>query len=149
MSVVFFTDRDLGTSFARVLADAGLNVEKHDDHFAPTTSDEEWPAAIGQRQWFAITKNYRIRYQPNELDAVMRAGVGLFVVIGKNVRQKDLAENFVTVIDQVQRFLKSHIPPFIAKIYRPGSGQRQKGSGPQRQVQLWLSYTDWLRRFNS
>ena len=59
-----------------------------------TLGDEEWLAEIGRRQWLAITKN-RIRYQPNERDMVMRAGVGLFVVIGKNVRQKDLAQNFV------------------------------------------------------
>ena len=149
MSVVFFTDRDLGPTFAQVLLDAGLNVERHEDHFGPTTPDEEWLPAIGQRQWIAITKNYRIRYQPNELDAVMRAGVGLFVVVGKNVRQKDLAENFVGVIEQVQKFLESPSPPFIAKVYRPGSGQRQKGSGPQKQVQLWLSYTDWLQRFTT
>lgn len=147
--MIFFTDRDLGPSFAHVLAEAGLNVEKHDDHFGPTTPDEEWLAEIGRRQWLAITKNYRIRYQPNERDAVMRAGVGLFVVIGKNVRQKDLAQNFVAAIGEIQRFLESHNPPFITKVYRPGSLQRQKRDIRQRQVQLWLSYNDWLDRFGS
>ena len=46
MSVVFFTDRDLGNRFPDILSSAGLRVERHRDHFKPAISDEEWLAAV-------------------------------------------------------------------------------------------------------
>jgi hypothetical protein len=39
VSVVYFTDRDLGLQFPKILEDAGLAVERHRDHFAPAASD--------------------------------------------------------------------------------------------------------------
>ena len=40
MSLVFFTDRDLGKKFPELLRAEGIQVEMHADHFAPTASDE-------------------------------------------------------------------------------------------------------------
>jgi hypothetical protein len=39
---VYFTDRDLGKQFPRILADAGIAVERHGDLFQPDGSDEQW-----------------------------------------------------------------------------------------------------------
>ncbi|MDE2271203.1 MAG: hypothetical protein KGJ94_04365 [Xanthomonadaceae bacterium] len=82
MSPVFFTDRDLGKKFPQILHDAGFTVERHADHFAADTPDEQWLEAIGHRRWIAITHDGRIRYKPNELAAVMHHRVPLLVVIG-------------------------------------------------------------------
>jgi hypothetical protein len=41
VSRIWFTDRDLGKQFPRILADAGLQVERHGDLFQPTGSDEQ------------------------------------------------------------------------------------------------------------
>jgi hypothetical protein len=49
VSVVYFTDRDLGLQFPRILEDAGLSVERHRDHFAPDATDEYWLAVVGTR----------------------------------------------------------------------------------------------------
>ena len=81
--MIFFTNRDLGKTFPQVLRDAGLSVEKHDDHFDQNTLDQVWLSEVGRRGWVAISRNLRIRYQPNERDAVMRSGARLFIVIGK------------------------------------------------------------------
>ena len=62
MSVVFFTDRDLGKDFPRILREADLTVERHDDHFRSDTPDEEWLTEVGRRGWIAITHDKRIRY---------------------------------------------------------------------------------------
>jgi hypothetical protein len=40
--LIFFTDRDLGRQFPALLRDAGVRLERHDDHFGPDTPDEEW-----------------------------------------------------------------------------------------------------------
>jgi hypothetical protein len=75
VSVVFFTDRDLGNRFPQILRDAGLAVERHADHFPHDASDETWLAEVGARDWVALTHNSRIRYTPNEKNAVMAHGV--------------------------------------------------------------------------
>lgn len=49
MTTVFFTDRDLGKQFPGILAAAGLEVEKHDDHFSADTRDEDWLRVVGER----------------------------------------------------------------------------------------------------
>jgi hypothetical protein len=38
LSVVYFTDRNLGKQFPEILRAAGLTVERHDDHFGPSNS---------------------------------------------------------------------------------------------------------------
>ncbi len=136
MSVVFFTDRDLGKRFPEILAAAGLAVERHDDLFAPTTTDEEWLQYVGERGRVAITHNARIRYMPNELEAVVRHRVALLVVVGK-VPLKELAANFVATITPISAFLASHQAPFIAKVYR--STQKELGISPggTGSISLW------------
>ena len=145
--MIFFTDRDLGNIFPRILRDAGLTVEKHDDHFDQNTLDEVWLSEVGRRGWVAISRNFRIRYQPNERDAVMRAGTRLFIVIGK-VPHQQLAENFVATVNKVDHFVKNTSAPFIARIYRPSAEQEARGSRKSGRVELWLSYDQWHKEFD-
>jgi hypothetical protein len=62
LSLVFFTDRDLGAAFPQILRTGGLTVERHRDHFEPDCPDEHWLAEIGRRDWVALTHDARIRY---------------------------------------------------------------------------------------
>lgn len=64
MSRVFFTDRDLGKQFPARLREAGLQVERHADHFQPATPDEVWLPEVGRRGWVVLTHDERIRYKP-------------------------------------------------------------------------------------
>ncbi len=145
--MIFFTDRDLGALFPRIVSEAGLRVEKHDDHFADNhTSDDTWLRMVGQRGWLAISKDKRIRYRQNERDAVMEAGVGLFLVVGRACHRA-LAENFVACIHKIQNFLNKHDPPSIAKVYQPPpSKQKRLGSRKKGRVELYLSCADWSKR---
>lgn len=118
MSLVFFTDRDLGNTFPATLAQHGMTVERHADHFAPDCPDEEWLRVVGSRSWTALTRDARIRYKPNELAAVVRHRVALLVVAG-NAPHAELAMNFVRTGERIAAFLSRHAPPFIAKVYRP------------------------------
>lgn len=112
--MVFFTDRDLGALFPRVLSEAGLSVETHGAHFPHDTPDVEWLPAVGRDGWFVLSKDKRIRYRPNEQAAVMRAGIGLFLVVG-TVSHETLARNFVNSVARVERFARKQARPFIAK----------------------------------
>jgi PIN like domain len=132
---VFFTDRDLGKRFAEILKSHGLTVERHADHFEPHTPDEVWLERAGQRGWIVLTHDRRIRYKPNERDAVMRHGVALLVIVGA-APYPDLARAFVATLPRVQQFLGRHKPPFIAKVYRPSPRETARRATPGR-VELW------------
>jgi hypothetical protein len=136
LSIVFFTDRDLGTRFPNILAAAGLSVERHRDHFAPDSPDEEWLRTVGERGWIAVSHDRRIRYKPNENSAVIRHRVGLLVVIGK-APYPDLAHSFVTTVSRIERFLARHKPPFIAKIYRATPSELRARPSAPGSVALW------------
>jgi PIN like domain len=135
LNLVFFTDRDLGKQFPKILRSGGLTVERHHDHFAPNASDETWLEAAGQRGWIALTHDRRIRSKPNELAAVMRYGVALLVIIGK-APYPELARSFVATLPRVQRFVVSHKPPYIAKVYglSPAEAARGQTAG---HIELW------------
>jgi hypothetical protein len=132
---VYFTDRDLGKRFPEILRAGGLNVERHADHFAPATSDAIWLQEVGKRGWIALTHDQRIRYKPNERDAVIRHGVALLVVVGK-APFPDLAHAFVATLPRIERFLAEHDPPFIAKVYSPAPADVLRGVAVGH-VELW------------
>ncbi len=136
LDLVFFTDRDLGLRFPEILAAAGLTVERHKDHFAHDCADEVWLQSIGQRGWVAPTHNRRIRYQPNELDAVMRHKVALLVIVG-DASYPDLADAFAMTLPRIRRFLARNTPPFIGKVYRPTPSDQAHKLRPTGRVELW------------
>jgi hypothetical protein len=136
LSVVFFTDRDLGNRFPDILSSAGLRVERHRDHFRPASPDEEWLAAVGARGWVAVTHDSRIRYKPNELQAVVRHQVRLLVVVGK-APFPELARNFVATVPRIDRFLARHGPPLIAKVRRPSPVILRVNPDAPGEVSLW------------
>ena len=138
MSFVFFTDRDLGKQFPAILQQAGLDVERHDDHFAENTRDEEWLEVIGQQGWIAITHDSRIRYKPNELAAVVANRVALLVIVG-HAPFPELAHSFVGTRIRIERFLSKHMAPFIAKVYRAAPSEISRNPNAPGRVEMWYS----------
>lgn len=136
MSRVYFTDRDLGKQFPGILASAGIAVERHGDLFAPDGSDEQWLAYCGRRGRVAVTHNYRIRYVPNELAAVIEFGVPLLVLVGK-VTSTELAHNFVRTLSRIEALLDAHRPPLIAKVYLPAPVERARAVDAPGRVEMW------------
>ena len=104
MSRVYFTDRDLGKQFPCILAEAGIVVERHGDLFQPEGSDEQWLEHCGTNGRIAVSHNSRIRYVPNELEAVKRFKVPLLILVGQ-VPSSELAHNFVRTLPRIEAFL--------------------------------------------
>lgn len=136
MNAVYFTDRDLGKQFPAILEQAGLNVQRHDQHFAPETPDEQWLRAVGQRGWIAITHDRRIRYKPNEIRAVETYRVALLVVVGR-APFPELARSFVATRSRIEGFIARHTPPYIAKVYRAASEGTLSESVTAGRIELW------------
>jgi hypothetical protein len=84
----------------------------------------------------AVSHNKRIRYVPNELDAVIRFKVRLVIVIGQ-APTAELARNFVSAARRVEEFVAAHAPPFIAKMYGPTSAERAKSPSAHARIDLW------------
>jgi hypothetical protein len=136
LSFVYFTDRDLGKRFPEILKSGGLTVERHADHFAHDTPDETWLETVGKRRWIALTDDRRIRYKPNERDAVMRHSVALLVIVGA-APFPELARALVSSVPAVEHFLHGHKPPFIAKVYRPSPTETVRHGSGRGRVELW------------
>ncbi|MBK6471142.1 MAG: hypothetical protein IPF94_10470 [Betaproteobacteria bacterium] len=137
MSRVFFTDRDLGKQFPRILAEAGIVVERHGDLFQPDGSDEQWLEHCGTNGRIAVSHNSRIRYVPNELEAVKRFKVPLLILVGQ-ATTTELAHNLVRTLPRVEAFLDGRSPPFIGKVYRATPAELAKSAVAPGRVELWF-----------
>lgn len=123
MKPVFFIDRSLGAHiFPDALTAAGVEVRKHDDFFPEDATDEEWIAQVAQRGWFALSNDRRIYRNPVQRQAVLRAGLGYFVLTGGSARADDLAQNFISSLPAIERFIDRTPRPFLASVQRPSKG---------------------------
>lgn len=134
--IVFFTDRDLGKQFPNVLEQAGLVVERLDDLFPPDTPDDVWLEYVATHRRVAISHDARIRWKPNELEAVIEHRVALLIVVGR-APHRELALNFVNMLPKVMRFPARHNPPFIAKVHRPSPSDLAKNPNALGFIKLW------------
>lgn len=137
MDRIYFTDRDLGKQFPARLREAGLQVERHTDHFAHDTADEVWLQDVGRRGWIVLTHDERIRYKPNELAAVMRHRVALLVVQGR-APFAQLAQWFVQTLPRIETFVATHEPPYIAKVQRPTPKELAVRPDAPGRIVLWV-----------
>jgi hypothetical protein len=149
---VFFVDADLSdTHFHRILAAAGVRFERHDDHFAPGTDDLDWLPKAGEHGWVVLSHNKRIRYESAQTERLFEHNVRAIMLIGKakpnpggqrSVFTQELAENFVSTLPVIHRFLARHPRPWIAKLYRPADPGREGTAG---EIKMWLTMQAWLK----
>ena len=137
MILTFFTDRNLGKAFPAALRAAGILVELHDDHFRQDTQDEVWLKKVSGRRWVVITRDRRIRYQPNELAAVVASKARMLVLVG-SAPLLDHAANFTRTLPRIEAFFQSRPGPMIAKLYRPGATDLLAKPGQAGRVELWF-----------
>ena len=105
MTLVFFTDRDLGTLFPAILKGAGLPSSA-----TAITSRPNVPTKTGCPRWAARTgcrdpdANARIRYKPTATSRRWSANrARLLVVVGK-APLPDLAASFVADPSRIEDF---------------------------------------------
>src|SRR5438876_11762880 len=96
---VFFTDANLGR---RVVPDAlraaGEEVKVHDDCFPAGTFDSVWLREVGKKGWVILTKDSRIRYRRNEMEALLSSGARSFVLVSRNLPGTEMAKIFVRAL---------------------------------------------------
>lgn len=127
---VFFLDRNLGSkTVPAALREAGVSVEVADDHFQRDARDEAWLAEVGQRGWYVITLDERIRYRRLEQQAVRDHRVGLFVLVRwKGSTGATMAQALIRAMPKMLRLVARQDRPFIAKVHGDG------------RVAVWLTF---------
>lgn len=106
----------MGRTIGRRLEAEGLRIELHDDHFSQGTPDAEWLPVVGQRGWIVLTKDTRIRYRPNEKQALLAAGVRAFVFASGSLSGAEMSEAIVKALPKMLKLLTAHRRAFVARI---------------------------------
>ena len=106
----------MGRAIGKRLQAEGAQVELHDDHFAPGTPDTEWLSVVGAKGWIVLTKDTRIRYRPNEKQALLGAGVRAFVFTSGSLSGSQMADAIAAALPKMIEVLETHTGAFVARI---------------------------------
>src|SRR5438552_19081944 len=80
------------------------------------TPDAEWLPIVGQRGWTVLTKDTRIRYRPNEKQALLAAGVRAFAFASGNLSGPEMSEAIVKALPKMLKLLATHPRAFVARV---------------------------------
>jgi hypothetical protein len=106
----------MGRAVGGRLAAEGVRVELHNDHFAQGTPDAVWLSEVGRRGWVVLTKDVRIRYRPNEKQALLAAGVRAFVFASGNLSGQQMGDAIARALPRMLKLLATHRGGFVARI---------------------------------
>ncbi len=121
-SLTFFLDHQIGRYIvANALRGAGARVEVHLDHFLADKPDTEWIHDIGKRDWVLISKDQNIRRNPLERAAYEAAKLRGFIVTGKDMGGKELADLLVRSLLGIVRRAFGRTGPLLFTISRGGT----------------------------
>jgi hypothetical protein len=139
----FFTDRDLGKVFPRILLENRLLVERYADHFQEANvSDQEWIAFAARQCWVAISHDKNIKWDPIAVRTVMEESGRLFILRAKQLTGLERAQLFLEARNGVESILlRQGSEAFIATIRRAAS----KGGLLRPEVRLSLTFSEWRR----
>ena len=126
---VLFLDRDLGKfDVAEALRAIGATVRLHADLFPPDAKDPEWLPQVGANGWVVLTRDKHILTRPLEVVALVRANTHVFILKSRQeLNGAQMASAFVSAYPHMCRLIKSHSPPFLARVTRTGDVREIEG----------------------
>jgi hypothetical protein len=90
------------------------------ERFASGTKDPVWLSEVGRNGWVLLTKDSRIRYRRNEMQALLSSGARSFVLVSSNLPGKEMAETFVRALPAIKKMCARQPAPLIAHVHRDG-----------------------------
>lgn len=103
-----------------VLQSAGVQVERHLDHFPRATPDEEWLPLVGRMGWVPLTTDKRIRHRSNEKQAVVKHKIRMFYFSKNDMSGQQMASALEKALPNMKKLCARYSPPFFAAITRTG-----------------------------
>lgn len=120
--MTFVIDNNIGLGVAQGMRCFGEDVTHLTEHFREDMPDPEWLAEVGQRGWFVLTRDNRIRSRTNERIAVKRYSVGVFFLAGKSQTTCQIIQQLIRNWPRIKDYARNHNPPFAIRI--PPSGTK-------------------------
>lgn len=123
---MIFFDRSIPSTVPKAMLMLGLRqVCYHDQIFPQDTPDSHWLACAGYHGWTVITRDKKIRYRPGEIDAIIKFGVGCFIVnANKPLSRWEYMKIFALTLDKIEHIAATTRRPFIYTISRNGGLNR-------------------------
>jgi hypothetical protein len=78
-------------------------------------------ATDGYHRWILLTKDSRIRYRRNEMQALLSSKTRSFVLVSSNLPGAEIAQIFVKALPRMKRLCHRQRPPFIAHVHKDGT----------------------------
>ncbi len=118
----FFVDRSLGAyDVPNALKQAGATVEVHFDHFADDAKDVDWLPVVGDKGWIVLAKDRRIARDRLEVETLLTAGVGAFVLTSAGLNGDEMGQALATALPRMRNIVHTRGRPFIATVSRDGT----------------------------
>jgi predicted nuclease of predicted toxin-antitoxin system len=120
----FFLDRSLGKITASSLREAGYVIHLIADHYPDDASDvpdEEWIAEGCSNGWALLTKDKRIRYRAEELEALQEGH--LFCLASGNLNISEMTQAFLKALPRIESATREE-PAGFWHVYRDGRLKR-------------------------
>ena len=120
----FFLDRSLGRITASRLRDAGYVIHRIADRYPNDASDipdEDWIAEGCSQGWVLLTKDKRIRYRAEELEALQEGH--LFCLASGNMSITQMTQAFLDALPKIERAAQDE-PVGFWHVYRDGKVKR-------------------------
>lgn len=120
-----FIDRNSGgRTFRDLVVEQGLPLVLHDDHFPPTTADEDWLRAVGDRGWLVVTGDDAVTRSPLFLLNLNRTRSFVFILHGLNGSSRNgKAACVVKSYPLMVALSQKNTPPKLWRIGRDGKAR--------------------------
>lgn len=136
--LTFFVDADLGKGFYEAIRrDDRFLAEFHDNHFDPGTDDDVWISSMAAWGWIAISHDGKIRSHHR---SIVRAAHARIIVAAGDWTPAQHAENFLMTFAKVERFVRKHPGPYMARLRQPPPRDRQRKLRPVGDIVLWADF---------
>ena len=117
----FMFDNNLSQKIVRGLREFGEDVLHIKDEFPEGILDEDWLPIVGEKQWFVLTRDDRLRTRPLEKSLLKENKVGCFVLAGKNLKAWDLVVQVVRNWARIKEKASTTRRPFVIKVPPTGT----------------------------
>ena len=115
-------------ALGRALSEAGIPFEAHHDHFAHDAPDVDWLSAAADKRWLVVTRDQKIRYRANELAAMRRARLHVFVFTQGGLTGVETGSILVRCYADMLEHAAAVVPPAFFSLTRSGKVSRLKAA---------------------
>ena len=124
--MIFFFDRDLGTSLPLALQKLHFDKQFHEmhyhqQHFAINEPDDVWLPQVGQRGWTVIGHDKQHHTKENEISAIKQYSIGCFYLWGSEAKRWEKMQCFARAYEHIVEAEKVTPKPFIYIVGKMGT----------------------------